>query len=58
MGLDVSSVGNHEFDEGYRELQRLQRGGCLDDGDGANNQNSCAAAPASRARASSTSRPT
>ena len=28
MGLDVSSVGNHEFDEGVKELQRMQRGGC------------------------------
>lgn len=35
-------MGNHEFDEGFRELLRLQRGGCLDDGpDGADNQNSC-----------------
>jgi 5'-nucleotidase len=42
LGLDVTAVGNHEFDEGYRELQRMQHGGCLDDGDGANNQNSCA----------------
>jgi 5'-nucleotidase len=41
LGLDVTAVGNHEFDEGYRELQRMQDGGCLDDGDGANNQNSC-----------------
>ena len=41
LGLDVSSVGNHEFDEGYTELQRMADGGCLDDGDGANNQNSC-----------------
>jgi 5'-nucleotidase len=41
IGLDVSSVGNHEFDEGYRELKRMQKGGCLDDGAGANNQNSC-----------------
>ena len=41
IGLDVSSVGNHEFDEGYRELKRMQKGGCLADGDGANNQNSC-----------------
>ena len=41
MGLDVASVGNHEFDEGWRELRRMQQGGCLDDGDGANNQNSC-----------------
>ena len=43
LGLDVSAVGNHEFDEGYKELQRIDRGGCIDDGDGANNQNSCAA---------------
>ncbi len=33
MGLDVSSVGNHEFDEGVDELLRMQRGGChRDDG--------------------------
>jgi 5'-nucleotidase len=44
LGLDVTSVGNHEFDEGYKELQRIADGGCIDDGpDGANNQNSCAA---------------
>ncbi|MEP6800122.1 MAG: hypothetical protein ABI890_18330, partial [Lapillicoccus sp.] len=44
LGLDVTAVGNHEFDEGYQELQRLQSGGCIDDGaQGANNQNSCAA---------------
>ncbi|HVD64852.1 MAG TPA: bifunctional metallophosphatase/5'-nucleotidase [Lapillicoccus sp.] len=43
LGLDVSSVGNHEFDEGYKELQRMANGGCIDDGpNGANNQNSCA----------------
>ncbi|WP_433015472.1 bifunctional metallophosphatase/5'-nucleotidase [Kribbella sp. CA-294648] len=41
MGLDATSVGNHEFDEGYKELLRMQKGGCLDDGDGQNNQNSC-----------------
>ena len=41
LGLEVTSVGNHEFDEGYQELQRMQNGGCIDDGDGANNQNSC-----------------
>ena len=41
LGLEATSVGNHEFDEGYKELQRLQTGGCIDDGDGANNQNSC-----------------
>jgi 5'-nucleotidase len=28
MGLDVSSVGNHEFDEGTAELLRMQNGGC------------------------------
>ena len=43
LGLDVTSVGNHEFDEGYKELQRMAKGGCIEDGDGANNQNSCAA---------------
>src|SRR5215217_9234838 len=34
LGLDATSVGNHEFDEGWRELLRMQRGGCLNDGDG------------------------
>ncbi|MFJ4834893.1 bifunctional metallophosphatase/5'-nucleotidase [Streptomyces sp. NPDC088747] len=28
LDLDVSSVGNHEFDEGATELARLQNGGC------------------------------
>ncbi|MFI4932217.1 MAG: bifunctional metallophosphatase/5'-nucleotidase, partial [Burkholderiales bacterium] len=28
MGLEVSAVGNHEFDHGSAELLRLQRGGC------------------------------
>src|SRR3954462_3842319 len=28
MGLAISSVGNHEFDEGKDELLRMQRGGC------------------------------
>jgi len=28
MGLDISSVGNHEFDEGKDELLRMQIGGC------------------------------
>ncbi|MEW1903564.1 MULTISPECIES: bifunctional metallophosphatase/5'-nucleotidase [unclassified Streptomyces] len=28
LDLDVSSVGNHEFDEGARELARIQNGGC------------------------------
>jgi 5'-nucleotidase len=45
LGLDVTAVGNHEFDEGYKELQRLADGGCIDDGDGMNNQNSCATVP-------------
>jgi 5'-nucleotidase len=43
LGLEATSVGNHEFDEGYQELLRMQSGGCLPDGDGLNNQNSCAA---------------
>src|SRR6266508_3174284 len=34
LGLDTSSVGNHEFDEGWQELLRMQDGGCLPDGDG------------------------
>ena len=39
MGLAVTSVGNHEFDEGYDEVLRLRRGGChpqdgCQDGDG------------------------
>ncbi|WP_081681001.1 bifunctional UDP-sugar hydrolase/5'-nucleotidase [Cellulomonas sp. URHD0024] len=39
LGLDVTSVGNHEFDEGVTELLRLQNGGChpvdgCQDGDG------------------------
>ena len=41
LGLDVSAVGNHEFDEGYKELQRMADGGCIADGDGEDNQNSC-----------------
>ncbi|MFF9059727.1 bifunctional metallophosphatase/5'-nucleotidase [Streptomyces sp. NPDC014882] len=28
LDLDVTSVGNHEFDEGAQELKRLQKGGC------------------------------
>ncbi|MDQ0367066.1 bifunctional metallophosphatase/5'-nucleotidase [Catenuloplanes indicus] len=39
VGLEISSVGNHEFDEGVSELIRLNRGGChpvdgCQDGDG------------------------
>jgi 5'-nucleotidase len=28
VGLDVTGVGNHEFDEGVNELLRMQNGGC------------------------------
>lgn len=28
LDLDVTSVGNHEFDEGRAELNRIQNGGC------------------------------
>ncbi len=39
LGLDITSVGNHEFDEGVTELKRLVNGGChptdgCQDGDG------------------------
>jgi 5'-nucleotidase len=39
IGLDIASVGNHEFDQGVAELLRLNRGGChpvdgCRDGDG------------------------
>jgi 5'-nucleotidase len=39
LHLAVASVGNHEFDEGWRETLRMQRGGChprdgCQDGDG------------------------
>ncbi len=39
LGLQISSVGNHEFDEGPAELLRMQNGGChpidgCQDGDG------------------------
>jgi 5'-nucleotidase len=33
LGLSITSVGNHEFDEGSAELLRMQNGGCrTDDG--------------------------
>jgi 5'-nucleotidase len=28
LGVQASAVGNHEFDEGYQELLRMQFGGC------------------------------
>jgi 5'-nucleotidase len=31
LGLDALAVGNHEFDEGWRELVRLADGGCHPD---------------------------
>ena len=36
IGVDFSSVGNHEFDKGSAELMRLQNGGCI-----AGDANSC-----------------
>lgn len=32
IGLDISSVGNHEFDRGRGELSRIIKGGCHKDG--------------------------
>lgn len=32
LGLDVASVGNHEFDRGKAELLRLVKGGCAAEG--------------------------
>lgn len=40
IGLEFSSVGNHEFDRGLAELLRLQRGGCLAQ-DGRTHPTSC-----------------
>ena len=40
MGLEFSSVGNHEFDKGSAELKRLQNGGCKIT-DGLPDPNSC-----------------
>jgi len=28
MGMQVSALGNHEFDQGLKELMRMQNGGC------------------------------
>ncbi|MHA0035152.1 bifunctional metallophosphatase/5'-nucleotidase [Deinococcus sp. PESE-13] len=28
LGMQYSSLGNHEFDQGYKELLRMQNGGC------------------------------
>ncbi len=40
VGVDFTSVGNHEFDKGEAELLRLQRGGCKIT-DGKPDPNSC-----------------
>jgi 5'-nucleotidase len=45
IGLEFSSVGNHEFDRGATELLRLQRGGCKLTA-GATDPNSCKGATA------------
>ena len=59
MGLDVASVGNHEFDEGWRELRRMQNGGCIEDGpDGANGAELLPGTTSSRGPTSPTSAPT
>lgn len=42
LGLDVTTVGNHEFDEGSAELTRLAYGGCRHDADGSIADDSCA----------------
>ena len=32
FGLDINAAGNHEFDEGWQELLRMQRGGAREGG--------------------------
>jgi 5'-nucleotidase len=44
IGLEVSSLGNHEFDAGEKELQRIIKGGCAKN-DPDNPIASCAPAP-------------
>ena len=51
LGLDVSGVGNHEFDEGIGELCRMQFGGCA-------GSRHAASSSRSPERSSSTSPPT
>lgn len=43
MGLEFSSVGNHEFDRGRDDLLRMQNGGCAPDG--TPGQDSCVDGP-------------
>jgi 5'-nucleotidase len=45
LGLGVTSVGNHEFDEGSAELLRMQQGGCRTNPDGTKAADSCPAGP-------------
>jgi 5'-nucleotidase len=47
MGVEFTSVGNHEFDKGAAELLRLQHGGCLSV-DGRPDPNSCKGLGSSR----------
>ncbi|CAN5384884.1 bifunctional metallophosphatase/5'-nucleotidase [soil metagenome] len=41
IGVEFTSVGNHEFDKGSAELQRLQNGGCKLTASGQVDANSC-----------------
>jgi 5'-nucleotidase len=41
LGLQVTTVGNHEFDEGSAELLRMQNGGCRTNPDGTKAVDSC-----------------
>jgi 5'-nucleotidase len=47
LGLDVTSVGNHEFDEGSTELLRMQNGGCRTNPNGTPAADSCPGGPGS-----------
>ena len=49
IGLDVSTVGNHEFDNGAVELKRIANGGCAENQPGAPTT-SCALGPYRGAR--------
>ena len=56
IGLDVTGVGNHEFDEGIAELLRMQFGNQLG-GNGCHPVDGCQDGTPSAARSSSTSLP-
>jgi 5'-nucleotidase len=45
MGVEISPVGNHEFDQGKEELKRLQYGGCAPPDPKDSNIKSCALGP-------------